>query len=159
MKVEEPFTTVRGSYRIRPMAPEEKQATPQFNPLDPELAVDPFPILRRLREADPVFFAEALGSYIVTGHDPAWEVLRRKDGDLRWEQFQRIRHGDGVVDEPYFKLMADSVLMKAGEDHRRVRRTFQKNFTPPTVEAIRPAIEARANELIDGFAAAGRVEL
>ena len=141
------------------MASEEKQQAPEFNPLDPELAVDPFPILRRLREADPVFHAEALGSYIVTGHDPAWEVLRRKDGDLRWEQFQRIRHGDDVVDEAYFRLMADAVLMKAGEDHRRIRRTFQRNFTPPTVESIRPEIEARANELIDDFAADGQVEL
>lgn len=132
---------------------------PIFNPLDPALAADPFPILARLRAVDPVYHAEALGAYIVTGHDAAWEVLRRKDGDLRWEQFQRVRHGDGVVDMPYFKLMADSVLMKAGKDHHRVRRTFQRNFTPPTVEAIRGQIEARAAELIDGFVADGRVEL
>jgi cytochrome P450 len=131
---------------------------PQFNPLDPELAVDPFPILARLRAVDPVFPMGG-AAYIVTGHEPAWQVLKRKDGDLRWEQFQRVRHGDGVVDEPYFKLMADSVLMKAGTDHHRVRRTFQRNFTPPMVEAIRPQIEARAHELIDGFAADGRVEL
>jgi pimeloyl-[acyl-carrier protein] synthase len=137
----------------------DQTVRPEFNPLDPELAVDPFPILARLREADPVFHAEALGVYIVTGHDPAWEVLRRKDGDLRWEQFQRVRHGDGVVDEPYFRLMADSVLMKAGADHHRVRRTFQRNFTPPMVEAIRPQIEARARELIDSFAVDRRVEL
>lgn len=76
-----------------------------FNPLDPELAVDPFPILARLRAIDPVFHAEMLGSFIVTAHDPAWEVLARRDGDLRWEQFQRMRHGDGVVDEPYFTII------------------------------------------------------
>jgi cytochrome P450 len=128
-----------------------------FNPLDPELAENPFPILARLRAVDPVF--DMGGAFVVTGHDEAYAVLRRKDGDLRWEQFQRIRHGDGVVDEPYFRLMADSVLMKAGTDHHRVRRTFQRNFTPPMVQEIRPQIEARAQELIDGFAAAGRVEL
>jgi cytochrome P450 len=134
-----------------------------FNPLDPDLAVDPFPILARLRAIDPVFAAEALGSFIVTGHDPAWEVLARKDGDVRWEQFQRMRHGDSVVDEPYFTLMADSVLMKAGEDHSRVRRTFQRNFRPGLVDSLRPASTDRAHELIDSFVAAdggpGRVEL
>ena len=128
-----------------------------FNPLDPELAVNPFPILARLRAVDPVF--DMGGAFVVTGHQEAYAVLRRKDGDLRWEQFQRIRHGDGVVDEPYFRLMADSVLMKAGPDHHRVRRTFQRNFTPPMVEAIHPQIEARAHELIDGFAADGQTEL
>jgi hypothetical protein len=128
-----------------------------FNPLDPELAVNPFPILARLRAVDPVF--DIGGAFVVTGHQEAYAVLRRKDGDLRWEQFQRIRHGDGVVDEPYFKLMADSVLMKAGTDHHRVRRTFQRNFTPPMVEAIRPQIEVCAHELIDGFAADGQTDL
>src|ERR1700678_3810558 len=107
-----------------------------FNPLDPELAVDPFPILARLRSIDPVYHAEALGSFVVTGHDDAWEVLRRRDGDLRWEQFQKMRHGDTVVDEPYFKIMADSVLMKAADDHGRVRKTFQKNFRTALVESL-----------------------
>lgn len=134
-----------------------------FNPLDPELAVDPFPILARLRAIDPVFPADALGSYVVTGHDAAREVLARKDGDLRWEQFQRMRHGDGVVNEPYFTVMADSVLMKAGEDHRRVRQTFQRNFRPGLVETLRPAIIERAHQLIDAFVdpsgGPGRVEL
>ena len=134
-----------------------------FNPLDPELAVDPFPILARLRSIDPVYHAEALGSYIVTGHDDAWEVLRRRDGDLRWEQFQKMRHGDTVVDEPYFKIMADSVLMKAGDDHGRVRKTFQKNFRTGLVESLRPQIVDRAHELIDAFAGVaggpGHVEL
>lgn len=134
-----------------------------FNPLDPELAVDPFPILARLRAIDPVFAAEALGSFVVTGHDPAREVLARKDGDLRWEQFQRMRHGDDVVNQPYFTIMADSVLMKAGEDHRRVRQTFQRNFRPGLVDTLRPAITDRAHQLIDAFVdpsgGPGRVEL
>ena len=134
-----------------------------FNPLDPELAVDPFPILARLRAIDPVFHAEALGSYVVTGHDAAREVLARKDGDLRWEQFQKMRHGDDVVNEPYFTVMADSVLMKAGEDHRRVRKTFQRNFRPGLVDTLRPAIIERAHQLIDAFVdpsgGPGKVEL
>jgi pimeloyl-[acyl-carrier protein] synthase len=134
-----------------------------FNPLDPELAVDPFPILARLRSIDPVYHAEALGSFVVTGHANAWEVLRRRDGDLRWEQFQKMRHGDTVVDEPYFKIMADSVLMKAGDDHGRVRKTFQKNFRTGLVESLRPQIVDRAHELIDAFAGVqggpGHVEL
>jgi cytochrome P450 len=141
------------------MSTPDSGSEPVFNPLDPELAVDPFPILARLREHDPVFPSSPMGPYIVTAHEPAWEVLRRTDGDLRWEQFQRMRHGDDVVDEPYFRIMADSVLMKAGEDHRRVRRTFQKNFIPATVDRLRPAIEARAHDLIDRFAGDGSVEL
>jgi len=132
--------------------------TPLFDPLDPRLATDPFPVLARLRAHDPVYPSPA-GPYIVTAHEPAWEVLRRRDGDLRWEQFQRMRHGDSVVDEPYFTIMADAVLMKPVDEHRRVRQTFQRHFRNSTVEALRPAITARADELIDAFEADGRVEL
>lgn len=131
----------------------------QFNPMDSRLAVDPFPLLRKQREAAPIHESQVFPAWIVTSHDLAETVLKRTDGDLRWEMFQKIRHGDEVVDEPYYKLMADSVLMKAGDDHKRVRRTFQKNFRPDLVEALREAVTDRAHELIDGFAAHGRVEL
>lgn len=131
----------------------------QFNPMDSRLAVDPFPLLRKQREAAPIHESQVFPAWIVTGHELAETVLKRTDGDLRWEMFQKIRHGDEVVDEPYFTLMADSVLMKAGEDHRRVRRTFQKNFRPDLVEALRGQVEDRAHALIDAFAAEGRVEL
>jgi pimeloyl-[acyl-carrier protein] synthase len=141
------------------MGAEGLQDEPVFNPLDPELAIDPFPILRRLRDVDPVFFAEGLDAYVVTGHDAAWKVLSRRDGDLRWEQFQRVRHGDGVVEQPYFKLLGEDVLMKAGQEHKRVRRTFQRNLLPGTVEPMRDDIAVAANELVDRFVADGRVEL
>ena len=131
----------------------------QFNPMDSRLAVDPFPLLRKQREAAPIHESQVFPAWIVTGHELAETVLKRTDGDLRWEMFQKIRHGDEVVDEPYFKLMADSVLMKAGEDHRRVRRTFQKNFRPDLVEALRGRVTDRAHELIDAFATDGRAEL
>jgi cytochrome P450 len=131
----------------------------QFNPMDSRLAVDPFPLLRKQREAAPIHESQVFPAWIVTGHELAETVLKRTDGDLRWEMFQKIRHGDEVVDEPYFTLMADSVLMKAGEDHRRVRRTFQKNFRPDLVEALRGRITDRAHQLIDAFADAGRAEL
>jgi cytochrome P450 len=131
----------------------------RFNPLDPELATDPFPILRQLREFDPVYEATELGAFVVTGHEPASRVLRRRDGDVRWNLYQRMRHGDGVVDEPYFQILAHSVLMKCGESHRRIRRAIGPNLSPAVVDPLRDDILCVANGLIDGFVGDGRVEL
>lgn len=129
-----------------------------FNPLDPQLAIDPFPIFKRFRDIDPV---HSVGGalFVVTGHEEARTALAHKGGDLRWEQFQRARHGDDVVDMPYFVHLAPDVLMKAGEDHRRVRGTFQRNLTAGVVSRMREEFQATADRLVDGFAADGHAEL
>jgi hypothetical protein len=119
---------------------------------------DPFPILKQLRDYDPVM---ALGgaAFIVTGHAPVWEMLRRKDGELRWTEFQQQRMGLGIENEPYCKHLASSALMTGGDQHRRIRRTFQKAFTPGAVQALRAPVAAAAHRLIDGFADDGECEL
>lgn len=138
----------------------DQQTTDEpFNPLDPRLCIDPFPIFRRMREQDPVHFAEQLGMYVVTGHAAARQVLARRDGDTRWEQFQRLRHGDGVIDEPYFRILKDNVLMQKEEDHKRVRGTFRRNLTPPRIKELHPKIVDHAHGLIDAVADAGEMDL
>lgn len=129
-----------------------------FNPLDPQLAIDPFPILKRFRDIDPV---HSLGGamFVVTGHEEARAVLAHKGGDTRWEQFQRARHGDDVVTMPYFVHLAPDVLMKAGADHKRVRGTFQRNLTAGVVGRMRDELQATADRLVDRFVADGHAEL
>jgi pimeloyl-[acyl-carrier protein] synthase len=133
-----------------------------FNPLDPELAIDPFPALRRLRDRERVHFVEALNMYVVTGHAEARTVLRRPDGDYRFAAFQQGRVGDLSSDptaEPYCVGLSNFVLMKSGEDHRRARAAFARQFTHRHVDELRDRITQNADRLIDGFAHRGLVEL
>ena len=139
------------------MTPE--QDSPDFNPTDPEFAENPFPILRALREADPVMPLDGGSAYVVTGHEAAWEMLRRKDGDTRWVEFQQRRMGPGVEDEPYCKINVDNVLMTSGDQHRRIRGTFQRNFRAKEMEEMRASVAGEAHRLIDRFADRGEVEL
>lgn len=131
---------------------------PVFNPLDPAFAQDPFPILRALREADPVLPLPGLG-FLVTGHEPIAEMLRRRDGDTRWVEFQQQRMGPGVEDEPYCKGNVNSLLMISGDQHRRVRGTFQRSFSVKLMEVLRAPVARTAHRLIDGFVARGEAEL
>ena len=132
---------------------------PLFNPLDPRLATDPYPLFKRLREHDPVYYAKELRAWIVTGREQASEVLRRRDGDVRWGLYQRLRHGDDVVNQPYFRILGNSALMKAGEDHRRIRRAIGANLSTAVIDPMRDDILGVAHQLIDGFVADGQVEL
>jgi cytochrome P450 len=58
-----------------------------WNPLDPDLAVDPYPRYAALREQDPVYFEEAFGWWFVTGHEESMRVLREPGGEQRFMDF------------------------------------------------------------------------
>lgn len=136
----------------------EHVEAPAFNPLDPAFAQDPFPMLDALRDTDPVLPMGELG-FLVTGHAPTAEMLRRRDGDTRWVEFQQRRMGAGVEDEPYCKGNVNSLLMISGEQHQRVRGTFQRNFSNKVMDVLRAPVAATAHRLIDAFAERGSAEL
>lgn len=50
-----------------------------FNPLDPAVIRDPYPIYRQMREADPVYWHEQLGAWILTQHAECVHTLKNPD--------------------------------------------------------------------------------
>ena len=135
-----------------------RESTP-FNPLDPRLWVNAHPILKELRDDDPVYFEETTGVCAITGHEEAEKVFRDPEGDHRYVDYQRQRQGEGVENEPYCRGMSQWVLMREGRDHRRLRSTISRDFTPRRVESLRTDLYEIANELIDGFADELEVDL
>lgn len=136
-----------------------EQAPPTFNPFDPALWVNPHPVLRTLRGEDPVRLELALGMCVVTGHAVAEQVFRDPQGDHRYVEHQKLRQGEDVVNEPYCRRMSHWILMREGEDHRRLRSTISRDFTPRRVDSLQDTMVALANDLIDTFAEDGEVEI
>jgi len=64
----------------------------------------------------------------------------------------------GLVDGPVYELLSRALLSVDGEDHARLRKLVSRAFTPRSVEVLRPSMRALTEELVDGFAAAGRCE-
>jgi len=141
----------------KPEAAKESQC-PAFNALDPQLIEDPYPIYEELRKHGPIHPVEGLGWWAAMGYDAASQVISSTDGEIRYEEFQKLRAPNGP-EQPYCKGASEFVLMKTGKDHRRIRQAFIRTFTRPRVEAMRPQIERTANELIDSFEGDGEVEL
>jgi cytochrome P450 len=137
----------------------EDPVQPTFNPLDPQLWVDAYPTLERLRSEDPVHVEPHGGMAAITGHAEAESVFRNPDGDHRYVDYQKQRMGDDVEQQPYIKGMSQWVLMRSGKDHRRLRGTIARDFTPRRVEALRLAMTDAAHELVDGFADAGETDI
>jgi cytochrome P450 len=130
-----------------------------WNPLDPALAEDPYPRYAALRQRDPVYFEPLLGWWFVTGHDEASQVLREPGGELRFEEFQRMRMGRDMSDEQYCRGLRHFVPTVGLDDHRRIRATFKKHFTIKAVRELREQVTAVAHELINAMEPQGRAEL
>jgi cytochrome P450 len=61
--------------------------------------------------------------------------------------------------EPVWQMFARWLISLDGERHRRIRRHFQRLFTPRHVDRFRAVIESRATELVDAVATHGEMDL
>jgi len=107
------------------------------------------PLLRRLREREPVSWLPVLGGWLVTRRDLALRVLR----DTR----------TFTVDDPRFstaRVIGPSMLSLDGAEHKRHRAPFAEAFRRAGMQdRLEEFVEAEAARLVSGFAAAGRAEL
>lgn len=62
------------------------------------------------------------------------------------------------VTGPWADWWTRCILNREGDDHARLRRLMNPAFSSRLIAAMVPSFQALANELIDGFAAAGRCE-
>lgn len=114
-----------------------------------QLDVDPHPVLRRLREREPVSWLPALGAWYVTRRDLALRVVR--DPVLF------------TVDDPRFstaQVIGRSMLSVDGEEHARHRGPFARPFRLDAVrERFEDLVEREVDRLIDAIEPQGRAEL
>src|SRR5215831_11181651 len=107
------------------------------------------PLLRRLREREPVSWLPVLGGWLVTRRDLALRVLR----DTR----------TFTVDDPRFstaRVIGPSMLSLDGAEHKRHRDPFAEAFRMTEIQdRLAEFVEAEAARLVSEFAAAGRAEL
>lgn len=127
-----------------------------FDPLSPEFLADPFAVLAALPvAAEPVFYAPAIGYYVVTRHADIEQVFR----DPR-------TYSAAVAQAPLVPLVpeAQQILLAGGHRpqpsmvsldepaHARLRRPAARAFSVRRVTAMIPAIEATTTALLDAVA-------
>jgi len=135
----------------------------RFDLGDPGFIADPYPLLAALREATPVFFNERTGQWVLTRFADVADTLRdrrlgrvythrftpaefgRPEPDLRWKDFDDHERW--------------SLLQLEPPDHTRIRQLITKVFTPRAVAALRPTVEAFADEHLDACGARGAFDV
>ena len=138
-------------------------ASPLAHPFDPRILEDPWEYNRRLREEAPVWRDPHTGIFLVSTYAAvmeavqSWEVFSNRfaqalaGGRLPPREVQEAAAGGYPI--------VDTMLTADPPEQRRFRKLVNKAFVPRRVHALEPHVEALARELLDAFAADGRVEL
>jgi cytochrome P450 len=143
--------------------------------LEPGRVACPYPTFAGLRATAPVAWFDSIDSFVVTRYDLIVEVLREAEKfssrhatgpaterEMAKVMVELVAENPDLVElaERAAKAGAEPVLLSADPpEHGRQRGLVNRAFSPGAIRRIEPEIEALADELIDGFAGRGRVEL
>ena len=117
-----------------------------FDWFAPSMRVDPHPALHRLRARSAVHRND-LGWWVL-GHEEADRVLHGTGFGRRRERFLeafRRTLGDGIA----YEYVTRRLSYYSEAEHRRLRGTVARAFTPRRITMMRPYITRLAGELLD----------
>src|SRR5579862_8246986 len=126
--------------------------------IDPEVLADPYPLYRRLREHDPVYWDPVLHKWIVTRYSDVITVLHYFSA-ARGVTVEQL-HALGCEElTPVVKVMVRQMLFHDAPSHTRLRGLAAAGFTPARVAVLRDHIQEIADRLIDGLAGRDSIDL
>ena len=137
------------------MQPAAQAASFNLVSLDRAFLDDPYPTYRALREHDPVHRMPD-GSYFLTRYDDLVEVYR----DAKtWSSDKKIQFKPNFGDSLLYEHHTTSLVFNDPPIHTRVRKLLSPSFTPRTLRAMQPRIEALVDRLLDAAAERGTIDL
>ena len=123
---------------------------------NPATNANPFPEFARLRVEDPVHWSPTMKAWIVTRYADVKQVAlnNRQISADRLTPFFRTNpeYQKGSI-ESLVRYLNHWMVFRDPPDHTRLRRLFNKAFTPTSVENLRPNIEDIVGHLIDSMQA------
>ncbi|MCG0283802.1 cytochrome P450 [Streptomyces sp. PSAA01] len=129
-----------------------------YNPRDPMLRSDPYPVYARLREKDPVH-RSPFGFWVVSGYAEAAQLLR--DSRLTSEFHRDAKWADhrGGWDSPVVSDTRLWMLMLDGGAHRRIRGLVNPVFSARAIQDMRPRIAAILDRVLDDLGSGEGIDL
>jgi cytochrome P450 len=128
--------------------------------ITPEGRADPYPYYAQMREVASVC-RTSFGPLLVNGYEDCLSVLRDP----------RLGRGVGLGGGPltplggsqhrrgeFFELSQHNMLLADPPDHTRLRQLVSRSFTPRHIDALRPAVHALVEDLVEAMAEARDVE-
>jgi len=105
--------------------------------LDPEVLANPYPLFKKLREADPVHWDSFLHAWVVTRYEDVVNVMLRCSADRTPTPQQLEAMGMVAELQPIAQVMVKQMLFMDAPAHTRLRALCASAFTTARVAALR----------------------
>lgn len=122
----------------------------QFPFLSPDYALQPQPYWKKLRETEPVFYAEEFGFWVISKHADILELLKDPHtfssasgpagGLAENEDGEAAAENGGIGFLP--------MIQTDPPEHTRIRSLFAKAFTPKRIAEMEPRVAEIAKDLM-----------
>ncbi len=125
----------------------------EYDPLDPAVVLDPYPVLNELRDAGPVYHVPTFDHFLVTRFDDIEQVLLDRE---TWSASNASSPlvavcpaAQAVLDTGFKRV---PTLNNADPPrHGPMRKSVLAVMTPRRLQALEPTLRAYADALIDDF--------
>ena len=133
-------------------AGEKAASNIDFRPDTPEFLRDPFPLLRRLREEDPVHWSPRLKSWVLTRYDDIKAVCLDKEvsSDRLRPYFATLPGEEAARIGQIVRYLTHWMVFRDPPEHTRLRRLTSKVFNLQSMNAMRPAAEETLSKTRQG---------
>ena len=124
-----------------------------FDPADPAVRRNPFPLFARLQDEDPVHWSPALRSWVLTRHEDVRQVMlsgAMSPDRLRpfYAQLQGERRDTLAEVMRYLSLW---MVFRDPPEHTRLRKLVGTVFNLKALEALAPAVIRVVDQLLDAL--------
>jgi cytochrome P450 len=125
-----------------------------FRPDVPDYLRDPFPMLRRMRERDPVHWSPRLKAWVLTRYDDIKAVCLDKEvsSDRLRPYFATLPGEEAARIGQIVRYLTHWMVFRDPPEHTRLRRLTSKVFNLQSMNAMRPTAEELVQWLLDNIA-------
>jgi cytochrome P450 len=122
-----------------------------YNLLAPESLSDPYPLYKRMRETDPVYYSETNHFWVLTRYRDVEDGLRdhRLSADRSALFASQLGSLDLGIIQNFLKLTGNFMIEKDPPDHTRMRKLANQGFTARALESWRSIIQDTTDRLLD----------
>lgn len=134
----------------------------RFDPTDPQLKLDPYPLFKILRENDPVHFSD-LGFWVASRYDDVRSVVMDRENFGQGDFIQNIQLFYGpdfdVLSHAAYRWLSEIFLYQDPPRHTRVRGLVTQALTARRVAEMRPRVQSIADRLLEAVQNDGKMEV
>ncbi len=124
----------------------------------PESIADPWPLYRQLLAADGPYWDRGVRSWLVSRHADVSRLLDDRRLSAMTDHERAARYAPPEI-RHIFALLDAHVSFVDPPDHTRLRQVLGDPFKPRHIETLAGWIAGTVDEALDGYAAAGRMDV